>query len=770
MNNRRLSPPVFRRLSSLWLALCVALLAAASLLLAIKAQAAAHSPSAEETTLSAGEYHTCAIKSDSTLACWGENTYGQSTPPPGTFTQVSAGGRHTCGIQSDSTLACWGDNAWGQYPPPPGTFLQASAGGVHTCAVKSDGTLACWGDNSSGQSAPPPGTFTQVSAGDWHSCAVKSDGTLACWGYNVFGQATPPPGTFTQVSAGAYSTCGLKSDGSIVCWGTTQGTPPAGSFTQISAGLYHTCALKMDGGLVCWGYNDFGQSFSPPGVFNQVSGGRRHTCALMSDGAIACWGDPANGKVPLDITPAALPAGTPGQAYPQNLAVSGGSGPYSFSLAAGSLPAGLTLAADGAFNGTLPSEANIYVFTAQVRDSGTFPFVGFQAYTLTVDTLPVLTLPSSQAGSEGAPLAFTATASDPDPGQTLTFTLASGAPAGASITPGGNFAWTPPDNGVYTATVIVNDGLALDSETLQLTIANADPVLEPMGDQSGVIGVPVGFICQFSDPGASDTHSIHLEVQPGGGTGDFDVPSGEHSLALTFTGGASGAYTITATVTDNDGGTDTQAFNVNIIDDSNALPVLQAIDDQSVQVNALVAISGAFSDPDDAGAHTVGIEWEPGFVQNLDVAAGETSFNAGYTYTTPGDYTVTVTVTDELDASDTKTFIVHVGDEANTAPTLHTLNDKSVPANTLLSLSGAFDDPNAADTHTVSITWAPGVDQLIDLAAGVTSFNASHTYAALGDYTVTVTVSDQHGGTDTQTITVHVTAAGIWLYLPTITR
>ena len=93
-----------------------------------------------------------------------------------------------------------------------------------------------------------------------------------------------------------------------------------------------------------------------------------------------------------------------------------------------------------------------------------------------------------------------------------------------------------------------------------------------------------------------------------------------------------------------------------------------------------------------------------------------------------------------------------------------------MPANTLLSLSGAFDDPNAADTHTVSITWAPGVDQLIDLAAGVTSFNASHTYAALGDYTVTVTVSDQHGGTDTQTITVHVTAAGIWLYLPTITR
>ena len=81
------------------------------------------------------------------------------------FTQVSAGGYHTCGLKGDGTVACWGENDYGQSTPPAGTFTQVSAGYGHTCGVKSDGTVACWGTNDYGQSTPPAGTFTQVSAG-----------------------------------------------------------------------------------------------------------------------------------------------------------------------------------------------------------------------------------------------------------------------------------------------------------------------------------------------------------------------------------------------------------------------------------------------------------------------------------------------------------------------------------------------------------------------------------------------------------------------------
>src|SRR5262245_5722662 len=89
-----------------------------------------------------------------------------------TFSQLSAGYAHTCGVKTDGTLLCWGVNGAGQATPPAMSTQQVSAGLLHTCAVKSDGTLACWGDNSYGQSSPPPGIFTEISAGGTNTCAV----------------------------------------------------------------------------------------------------------------------------------------------------------------------------------------------------------------------------------------------------------------------------------------------------------------------------------------------------------------------------------------------------------------------------------------------------------------------------------------------------------------------------------------------------------------------------------------------------------------------
>jgi alpha-tubulin suppressor-like RCC1 family protein len=76
-------------------------------------------PALPSHTVSAGGYHTCALRTDGTLACWGYNAYGQATPPAGTFSQVSAGYYHTCGVRTDGTLACWGNNGSWQASPPP---------------------------------------------------------------------------------------------------------------------------------------------------------------------------------------------------------------------------------------------------------------------------------------------------------------------------------------------------------------------------------------------------------------------------------------------------------------------------------------------------------------------------------------------------------------------------------------------------------------------------------------------------------------------------
>ena len=48
----------------------------------------------------------------------GNNDSGQATPPGGAFSQVAAGAVHTCGLKRDGTVACWGHSTFGETTPP----------------------------------------------------------------------------------------------------------------------------------------------------------------------------------------------------------------------------------------------------------------------------------------------------------------------------------------------------------------------------------------------------------------------------------------------------------------------------------------------------------------------------------------------------------------------------------------------------------------------------------------------------------------------------
>jgi hypothetical protein len=254
--------------------------------------------------VSAGYAHTCAIRADDgTLRCWGspeaeDESYASGwnaiDAPEGTFTSVSSGYGFSCAIRTDGTLACWGANSYFQSTPPEGTFLAVDAGWAHACGLRTDGTLECWGANGSGRATPPSGTYTAVSAGWEHSCAIRMDGTIVCWGANDNHESTPPGGTFVAVSAGTYShTCALRTDGTIACWGynaSHKAEPPQGTFLAVSAGEEHTCAIRSDGTLVCWGDNGLGQLQVPGGTYESVSAGGYHSCAVRPDHTIRCWG------------------------------------------------------------------------------------------------------------------------------------------------------------------------------------------------------------------------------------------------------------------------------------------------------------------------------------------------------------------------------------------------------------------------------------------------------------------------------------------------
>ena len=111
----------------------------------------------------------------------------------GSFMQVSCGSFHTCALRTDGTIHCWGKNNVGQIDAPSGSgFVQVSCGREHSCALKEDGEAICWGGKTWGETAVPKGhQFLQISSGAWHStCAVDLDGTVRCWGANGYGQAS----------------------------------------------------------------------------------------------------------------------------------------------------------------------------------------------------------------------------------------------------------------------------------------------------------------------------------------------------------------------------------------------------------------------------------------------------------------------------------------------------------------------------------------------------------------------------------------------------
>jgi len=211
-----------------------------------------------------------------------------------TFKTVSAGGGHSCGVKSDNTVICWGYNGSGQVEAPEGAYKTVSAGDRHSCGVKSDNTVTCWGYNGSGQAEVPDGAFNTVSVGSGYSCGVKSDNTVTCWGNNRYGQAEAPDGAFKTVSAGGGHSCGVKSDNTVTCWGyngSGQVEVPDGAFKTVSAGDRHSCGVKSDNIVTCWGNNRYGQAEAPDGAFKTVSARGLRSCGVKSDNTVTCWGE-----------------------------------------------------------------------------------------------------------------------------------------------------------------------------------------------------------------------------------------------------------------------------------------------------------------------------------------------------------------------------------------------------------------------------------------------------------------------------------------------
>jgi alpha-tubulin suppressor-like RCC1 family protein len=255
------------------------------------------------TQLKCGGDNCCALHKSGSLYCWGANAEGSAgigritnmpvtTPtqvaPGSTFLKFfSVGAAHSCAIRTDGALLCWGRNRSGQLgqgssrspqatPVQVGTakdWMRVAAGAEHTCGIRSGKTLWCWGGNDSSQ------------------LGVAREGPDST---PVIADSPTPVDTSTDwasIAAGAYHTCGIKVSRELRCWGR-------GDAGQVGVGIIDVQTSPV--------------SVSPPDAWDELALGGAHSCGLDAEGHLYCWGENSQGQLGLgDIRsreePSALP-------------------------------------------------------------------------------------------------------------------------------------------------------------------------------------------------------------------------------------------------------------------------------------------------------------------------------------------------------------------------------------------------------------------------------------------------------------------------------
>ena len=264
----------------------------------------------------------------------------------------------------------------------------------------------------------------------------------------------------------------------------------------------------------------------------------------------------------------------------------------------------------------------------------------------------------------------------------------------------------------------------------------------------------------FTDPDLTDQHTVDIDWGDGTATDSYRLTVGDRTFSLQKTVPyANRATGLTVMITLSDGTFATTRFLiVNVL---NVAPSISSFVLSSAAVDAgqSVTATGTFTDPGAADTHTVTVDWgDLTATTTQSLGAGVGSFTtSAHTYATVGTFTVTATVTDSAGASATATSSVSVK-QPNQAPSIVSFVVTAGTEGGTSTLALTFADPDAADTHTVSVAWGDGTTtDSGTLASNVTTFNGSHVYADTGTYSVLLTLADSASHSVTATASVSPT-------------
>jgi PKD repeat protein len=397
---------------------------------------------------------------------------------------------------------------------------------------------------------------------------------------------------------------------------------------------------------------------------------------------------------------------------------------------------------------------------------------GFSATSATsvhVNASPSIDAGGAYSGTEGSVVNLAATAADADADPlSTTWAITWWAPAiGTGCSIAGETTLTPSvtcdDDATVTAALTVSDGVnAAVTETAQIIVANDAPSITAMTAPAGTLprDLPVVVGADFTDAGAHDTHTATIDWGDGN-TESAPVAQGAGSgiVSASHTFAASGTFTITIGVTDDDGATDTATTSVVI----NGSPTVGAGGPYVGAEGTGASLHATVDDPED---DTLSVQWTSSVV-SADVGTtctlvGGTTLDPEVDCDDDAVLDVTVVIDDSVNApvSDTTTLTFD-----NVAPvvTSVTATPSIAAEGSTVSVTAEFADDGTHDTHTALVDWGDGsfTTAAVSETTGTGVATSSHSYLTAGSFQVTVTVTDDDEAQGSHSTDVHVDGAPV---------
>jgi hypothetical protein len=276
----------------------------------------------------------------------------------------------------------------------------------------------------------------------------------------------------------------------------------------------------------------------------------------------------------ITVSPSTLSAMVVGVPFTESVSASGGTAPYTYTVTAGTLPAGLTLnPSSGLISGT-PTTSGAYSFTITATDA--FSSTGSQPYSGTV-TSPTITVSPSTLGSMGVGVPFSQSVSASGGTAPYTYAVTAGAlPAGLTLNPTtGLISGTPTTSGAYSFTITATDAFSsTGSQPYTGTVILTTITVSPSTLSTIQVSVPFSESVSASGGTAPYTYAVTAGTLPAGLT--LNPTTG----LISGTPTVSASYGFTITATDAFATTGSQAYsgivagpNIDVVTQTNFITV-----------------------------------------------------------------------------------------------------------------------------------------------------------------------------------------------------